>query len=138
MSEQPTESKPVGKQLERPQSPTTFLLGLLRGICGAIVGGALGHFGFVWIATKGFYSLVLPGALLGLGFGLASQQRSVVFGVMCAIAALALGMYSEWSYFFIQNNSFWYFLAHVNELNPITWIMLVVGTLMAFWFGRGR
>ncbi len=106
---------------------------------GAVIGGALGYFGFGWITTMGFYALVLPGALLGLGFGLAAQQRNLAFGIICAIAALALGLFSEWANFpFNADGSFSYFLAHLSDLKPMTWIMLVIGALMAFWFGQGR
>jgi ABC-type lipoprotein release transport system permease subunit len=128
-------------RLEQPESTTRrwSSLGLVRGIGGAIVGGAVGYFVFAWIATMGFYAPVLPGALLGLGFGLASQQRNLAFGILCAIAALALGLFSEWSQFpFRANGSFSYFLTHLNQLKPVTWIMWVIGALMAFWFGRGR
>ena len=138
MKEKPIDDNPMAKQLTQPTSPTTVLVGLFRGICGAIVGGTLGYFGFEWIATMGFYSLVLPGALLGLGFGLAAQQRNLAFGIICAIAALAFGLFSEWNCFYSDNNSFSYFLTHVNQLKPLTLIMLAIGTLMAFWFGKGR
>lgn len=139
MEEKPIVDNPMAEYLKQPTSPTTILIGLFKGICGAIVGGALGYFGFEWITTMGFYSLVLPGALLGLGFGLAAQQRNLAFGIICAIAALALGLFSEWSCFpFNADNSFSYFLAHMNQLKPLTWIMLAIGSLMAFWFGKGR
>ena len=139
MEEKPFDEDPMAKYLKQPKSPTATLIGLFKGSGGAIAGGALGHFGFEWFTTMGFYSLILPGALLGLGFGLASQQRNFVFGIICAIAAMALGLFSEWSSFpFLADNSFSYFLRHLHQLKPITWIMLVVGALLAFWFGKGR
>ena len=34
---------------------------------GAVGGGLVGYFRFLWIARQGFYALVLPGGLLGVG-----------------------------------------------------------------------
>jgi len=40
---------------------------LLAGILGAAAGGILGYFAFFWIAGQGFYALMVPGGLVGLG-----------------------------------------------------------------------
>ena len=53
------------------------------GLAGAVAGGAIGYFVFMWMARQGFYAMILPGALLGLGCGLASRRRSAVLGIAC-------------------------------------------------------
>jgi hypothetical protein len=136
--ERPLDENPLSKYLKKP-GVTNPLFAILRGILGAIAGGTLGHFAFEWLTTQGFYSLVLPGALLGLGFGLASRFRSNTCGIFCAIAAVLLGFFSEWNSFpFLKDESFFYFLKHLNQLKPLTMIMIGLGALLSFWFGRGR
>ncbi len=61
------------------------------GLIGAVIGGALGYYIFMWIVDQGFYGLMIPGALLGLGCSLLSQHRSHFRGVICAAAGLAAG-----------------------------------------------
>lgn len=100
---------------------------------GAVLGGLVGHVGFGWLVSQGFYGLVLPGGLLGLGAGLSPccvRWPSVICGVM----ALALGLFSEWRHFpFKADDSFGYFLSHVHQLKPITLLMLAAGTAIGFW-----
>ena len=40
----------------------------------ATIGGLLGHFGFLWIAERGFHGITLPGALVGIAGGLTPLQ----------------------------------------------------------------
>ena len=106
---------------------------LLISIGGAIIGGTLGCFGFHWLVEQGFYGLILPGGLLGIGasFG---KTRSIWLPVACAIAALALGLLAEWRDFpFVKDESFGYFVRHVTDLKPITLIMIVAGAALGFW-----
>jgi hypothetical protein len=112
---------------------------LLRGLCGAAVGGLIGYFVFGWIIQQGFYAMVLPGAVLGMGYGLASRARSAVGGIISGVLALAFGLFMEWKHFpFVKDDSFGYFISHVHQLKPITLIMIVLGAFIAFWFGVGR
>jgi hypothetical protein len=107
------------------------------GLIGAVIGGALGYYIFMWIASQGFYGLMIPGALLGLGCSLLSQHRSHIRGVICAVAAIALGLYSEWKFRpFVADDSFSYLLRHVTELLPLTQLMIVLGAFFAYWLGR--
>ena len=102
-------------------------------LCGALAGGILGYFVFFWIARQGFYTLALPGALLGLGAGIA-KNRYILVAVACGLAATALGLFTEWRYApFIKDESLGYFFAHVHELKPITLLMVLVGGLIGFW-----
>ncbi len=111
----------------------------VRGIAGAVIGGLVGYYAFFWIARQGFYGMILPGALLGLGCGLLSKGRSVPLGVLCGVAALFLGLFTEWCWRpFIADDGFPYFLTHAHELKTLTLIMIGLGALFAFWFGVGR
>ncbi len=60
-------------------------------LAGALAGGLIGYFAFLWIARQGFYALVLPGALVGIGASLA-PNRSLAMCVVCGVLALALGL----------------------------------------------
>ena len=102
-------------------------------LLGALVGGALGYLAFFWLAGQGFYALVLPGALLGLGGGLA-RPRSRFVPVVCGLMALVLGLIIEWRFApFTADTSLPYFLSHVHQLKPLTLIVIAVGAAIGFW-----
>lgn len=117
-----------------PSQQRTIVLGLL----GAVAGGCLGFVAFVWIAQQGFYALLLPPVLLGLGAGLCVRRRSNFLAAVCGVAGLALGLFSEWRIApFVDDGSFVYFITHVYLLRPITMIMLVLGTFISYRLALG-
>ena len=94
---------------------------------------------FRWLARRGLYGMMIPGALLGLGAGLAARGRSLSLGVLCAVGAMALAFVAEWMMFpFVKDKSLPFFLAHLHELPASTLIMIGLGAVFAFWFGQGR
>ena len=102
-------------------------------IAGAVVGGVLGYFAFFWIVKQGFYALILPGGLLGFGASFGTC-RSVWLAVACGVAALSLGLFTEWRYApFQKDDGLSYFLLHVADLKPVTLLMLAVGAALGFW-----
>ena len=111
-----------------------------RGIIGAAIGGTIGWFVFGWLLSQGYYALALPGALVGLGFGLLSRRSMLIGGLFCAVAALALMVVCEWQHRpFSDDKSLVYFVTHLQQLdNQFTYVLLAVGTVFAFWFGKGR
>ena len=112
---------------------------LIRGLVGAAVGGVVGYFLFGWIFSQGFYAMIVPGAALGIGFGGFSRVRARVNGVVAAVLAVGLGLFTEWKFFpFRKDDSFGYLLSHIHEKPPITLIMIAVGGLCGYWFGIGR
>lgn len=112
---------------------------IVLGLVGAAVGGGLGYFAFFWFAEQGFYALILPPALLGLGAGICARQRSAVLATLCGVAGLALGLFTEWRFApFVADSSLLYFITHLYSLKPITLIMLALGTLFCFRFALGR
>jgi hypothetical protein len=109
------------------------------GIAGGILGGCLGYFLFSVVAKQGFYAIILPGALLGMGCGSLSGRKSLSLGIACAIGGLLLGIITEWHFApFIKDKSFSFFLSHLHQLTRISRILILVGSFLAFWFGRGR
>ena len=117
----------------------TDIRGLLLGLAGAIAGGILGYFAFLWIARHGYYALMLPGAGVGIGGGSFVKTRSVPRGIICGVFALLLGIFSEWSFApFIKDASLGYFLGHLQDLSAITLLMIAAGACFGFWFSAGR
>ena len=107
------------------------------GFIGAAAGGVFGHLLFFWFVKYGFYAMIFPGAFLGIGCGLLARHASKPRGVLCASAALLLGLHTEWIFRpFKADDSFSYFLGHVNQLTPVTQIMVILGAGIAFWFGK--
>lgn len=121
--------------MNESSQPRTTALGLL----GAALGGCLGYFAFFWVARLGFYALVLPGALLGLGAGLCARGRSVVLAAICSGAGLALGLLTEWRLApFVADDSLAYFITHIHTLKPITMIMVGLGAFLSYRLALGR
>ena len=118
------------------KSPTW--LPIVLGILGAVVGGCVGYYAFFWLTQQGFYALILPPALLGLAAGFASRQRSVPLAIICAVAGLGLGLFTEWNFApFVADKSLGYFLTHVHQLKPLTLIMLTIGVVVSYRLGLG-
>ena len=102
-------------------------------VVGAVVGGAIGYFGFMWLGSQGFYAMVLPGGMIGIGAGL-GKSKSIVPAILCAIAAIALGLFADWKFEpFVDDGSFGYYLRHITDLSAVTLIMIAVGVVIAFW-----
>src|SRR4030095_1535190 len=101
-----------------------YALSLALGIVGAIVGGVVGYYLFVWIARQGFYAIMLPGALLGWGARLCARRRSQPLTIICTFLALIAGCFSEWRFrAFVSDDALGYFIATLHKLQPITLIM---------------
>ncbi len=111
------------------RKPGDIMLPLL----GAAAGGLLGYLAFFWIAKQGFYGLILPGGLLGVGAG-AFKNRSIAVSVICGLSAIALGLFAEWRFApFVKDASLGYFLSHAPDLKPVTLMMIAAGGIIGFW-----
>ena len=109
------------------------------GLLGAVVGGVLGYFAFFSIAQQGFYALILPPVLLGYGAGLCAGRRSTELSIICAVAGLGLGLFTEWRFApFLVDASFEYFIKHIHKLKPVTLVMIALGTYFSYRFALGR
>lgn len=102
-------------------------------LAGATLGGVIGYFAFFWLVRQGFYGLILPGALVGLGAGI-FPNRSVALSFICGGLALALGLFAEWRFApFLKDVGLGFFLTHIHQLRPITLIMIGAGAFIGFW-----
>jgi len=111
---------------------------IARGLLGAVIGGGLGYLAFFWIVRQGFYALIIPGALLGYLAGLFAGGRSMTLAVICGIAGLGLGVFTEWRFRpWIADESLLYFLTHIHQLQPITLIMIALGTFFSYRLALG-
>ncbi len=122
---------PLGKRdlLQSQISMKQFLLV----VAGAVAGGALGYFAFGWLLAQGYYGLVLPGGLLGIGAGI-GRNRWLSLAIVCGVAALVLGLFTQWHFFFLDGqSSLGYFVTHLHHLSLTTLLMLAVGTAIGFW-----
>ena len=105
----------------------------LLALVGAALGGIVGYCAFFWIEHQGFYALALPGGLLGLGAAW-RPNRSLAVAIVCGVAALTLGIFTEWMYRpFKADHSFAYFVTHVWQLKPLTLLIIAIGTAVGFW-----
>jgi hypothetical protein len=100
-------------------------------LVGAAIGGVLGFFAFFWVASQGFYGMIIPGGLLGLGasFG---KVRSIWLALLLGLAALALGFFTEWRFAWKREPLF-RFLGHAHELGAITLLMIAAGGFLGFF-----
>jgi hypothetical protein len=113
------------------------LVGNLLSVVGAIAGGALGYYTFGWIYHHGFYGMMIPGALVGLGCGLLAPNRSQLRGILCAVAGLAVSLFTEWKFRpFRADGSLGFFLKNIPSLEPLALIMMVAGAFFAYWLGK--
>jgi hypothetical protein len=115
----------------------TRIVSNVLGLIGAAAGGTLGFFLFGWAVKQGFYAMIVPGALLGLGCAVLARHPSRIRGAVCGVAGLLLGFYTEWSFFpFDADDRLSYFSTHVHQLTPLSLLMIGLGGLSAYWFGK--
>lgn len=107
----------------------------------AALGGAVAGFIVVrLLMSANFYGLMIVG--LGAGMGAELVRTRAAF-VPYASAVIALGgmIFTEWWFRpFAADQSFGYFLTHLQDLTGVTIAFIVVGTAIAWWFpfSRGR
>jgi len=98
---------------------------------GAAVGGFIGYMGVDWMAHHGFYAMVLPGGLLGIGAAI-GKAKSILPAILCGIAAIALGLFTEWR-IFNGDDSLAFFVKHIFNLGTVTLLMIAAGAALGFW-----
>jgi hypothetical protein len=102
-------------------------------LAAAAVGGVLGYYGFFWARSFGFYAMVLPGGMIGIGASVFPVRRIWV-PIVCAAAAVALSLFTEWKHApFRADPSFGYFVTHVQDLSGFTLFLMAIGTILAFY-----
>ena len=113
---------------------------LLRGLAGSIAGAVIGYLVFGWARDlfRGAVFLVLPGALVGIGCGMATGRRSLAAGVLAGVVALVISVIIKWKFFPFADDSLVYTLRYLHESSRILLLMIAAGTLAGFWFGWHR
>lgn len=120
-------------------SAVLFLRDLGLGLVGMAVGGAAGYWVVDWLTDQGLYAISLIGLLMGLGCGALSGRRSIVLGVLCAIATAVFTIYVEWAFFpFVADGSLPFFLKNLSQVLRAHQILMVLGVGCGLWFGVGR
>ena len=114
-------------------------MNFVRGIGGAVIGGALGYLVFYLLYKQGFYMGILPGAALGMGAGYASGGKSILMGVICLFLGAILSVVGEWyAVPFAEDESLSFFIKNIMHKPTVKLLMLGAGTFAALWFGIGR
>ena len=102
------------------------IIGITRGLVGAAIGGAVGYFAFGWILNYRLYAMILPGAALGFGFATLAGERNTVNGIISAVLATGLALFTEWKHFpFDADESLGFFLRHIHKLTPVAFPPLI-------------
>ncbi len=108
-------------------------------ILGTWAGAALGVLAFWGLYSNGFYAIMLPGLLSGLGGGYPLKRTSITVGLIAAVVSGITMLLTEWWFRpFVKDESLTFFLTHLNHLNGAAILMMVLGVAAAFWFGMGR
>ena len=104
-------------------------------LIGAVIGGVLGYYTFKWILDHGFYGMMIPGGLLGLGCGLLAQHP---FHMREGDLPRRLAWESlEWRFApFIADQS-WYYLKNIVAESKVAWHDRAGASLHIGWKGRG-
>ncbi len=117
-----------------------LLIDLVPGLLGAVVGGTAGFYVTSWIMHQSpYYTPVIPGAFAGLACGFLSIRNSETRGALCAVIALTAGLVTQWKLLmrrFDTDGSFVDFLTHIQTETPFALILIALGTLLGFWWGR--
>jgi hypothetical protein len=112
-----------------------YVISNLLGLVGAALGGVLGFYVYRWILNQGFIGGMIPGAFLGLGCSLLARHPSIARGVVCGVAGLILGLFTDW-YTTITQQTFREYLLDIKSINQVILLTIAIGTFIAFWLGK--
>jgi hypothetical protein len=112
-----------------------YLISNLLGLVGAALGGVAGFYVYRWVLNQGFIGGMIPGAFLGLGCSLLARHPSLARGIVCGVAGLLLGFFTDW-YTTITQQTFWEYLLDMKSINQVILLTIAIGTFIAFWLGK--
>ncbi len=108
-------------------------------IGGALLGAVIGHLIFMYLADRGVFGFAIPGAMVALGAGLNNRCPARWVALVSAMIAFLAGNFSVWKRLpFVQDTSFKYSLLHFFDRPAMTWILILVASVLAFWFAWRR
>jgi hypothetical protein len=106
--------------------------GRLAILCG-IAGGFVGYAAFFFLAQRGYYGMIIPGGMVGIGAGMV-RSRSIGVPMICGVLALVLGFVTEFRYSSLSTDpSLSYFVTHLHDLQSVTLGMIGLGAVIGFW-----
>jgi hypothetical protein len=111
---------------------------IVRGVIGALVGAAAGIWLFDFLLTKDLYAQPVPGAAVGMLCSIASGKRSWLLAGMCGVLGLLAGALAEHAAFVADDWDVVAALGALGELEGGHLFRIVVGVVIAIWFGLGR
>lgn len=113
------------------------LKGLVTGVLAGCVGGVIGGMLCKILLSYGFYSGVMPGAVVGLAFSAVCRVGVWLHAVVSGVMGLMAGLLVQW---LVYSNSptFFEFLFDFPTFGPIAWISIGGGALIAFFLARPR
>lgn len=119
-----------------PPSPT---ISWIRGIVGAIVGATIGLIAYKWLLSNcGAYAGMLPGGMVGIGFGISAGRRlGWSAGILCAIAGLVFGFWAHAANS-APPESLLEYLQEYQAIPGYYLIMIGLGAIASGWFAQGR
>lgn len=109
---------------------------LARGIGAALGAAVVAYFAVYFLKKNGFYTMMLPGLLIGMACGYLSGCKSPVMGVVALVVALIAGVLIEWHVYW--DVTLPTFLSKFHTIGSTRLLMHGLGAAMAFWFGTGR
>ena len=80
----------------KPKSTENLAAKIPLGIAGGIAGGVIGFFLFKLLLGQGLHFIVLAGAMVGFGCGVAARSRSFVFSLIALLIAIPTAIFYEW------------------------------------------
>lgn len=105
------------------------------GVAGALLGAVVGHFICRWAAGIGFYAVAIPGMLAGVGTARFAPRVDVGVALTTGLIGLVAGVLTEWLLWpWLSDPSLGHFLANLHNLTPLTWILIALGAVFAYWF----
>ena len=120
-------------------APSSSLPDPVRALAGIVAGAVCGYVVFRFLAKNGLYAPMVPGALVGMGCGMWVKTRSHARAVICVLVATFVNAWSEWMHFpFVINESFSYFITHLQDLTSRTQLMYGVSAVIAYYFAYAR
>ena len=109
---------------------------------GIIVGCLVGMFAFRYLKQKEYftldYSIILIGLISGLFCRIFIKSRNSFMGIICALFALGFGLLAEHYMFISGKENLSFFFQNLQKLKTATWVPIIIGSLLAFYLGRGK
>ena len=131
--------------IQEPVQPTDSKLAkqIPLGILGAVLGAVVGFFLFQFLIRRGLYFIVLPGALVGFGCGLAARNRSFVLAFIAFAIAIPATIFCECksdAYLCDSGNTLMGVGEYISRMIELRgWklpVFIGLNGLIAFWLGR--